>query len=238
MNVLIACEESQEVCKAFRERGHNAFSCDIQPCSGGHPEWHIKEDCLFLLNPSRMLDECDIPVWTQVFYTQDGKYHNIWGNWDLIIAHPPCTYLTTAATRAHSLKTYTREQIAERTRKRINAMEFFMACIEADCPRVVVENPAGVMSACYRAPDQTIHPWYFVDRVDDPDYCTKRTQLWLKGVEPLKYELAVPDPLDNAERLSNGKKKIGLSNTMEAKQEARPLKALQRLWQSNGGEIV
>lgn len=228
MNVLIACEESQEVCKAFRERGHNAFSCDIQPCSGGHPEWHIKGDCLFLLYPKIMRDECDAPVWTQSFFTEDGKYHNIWGNWDLIIAHPPCTYLTKAATRAHSLKTYTREQIAERTRKRISAMEFFMTCIEADCPRVVVENPAGVMSACYRAPDQTIHPWYFVDSVDDPDYCTKRTQLWLKGVEPLKYDLTVPDPLDNAERWSNGKKKNWTEQHNGSKTRSKTFKSIAK----------
>lgn len=228
MNVLIACEESQEVCKAFRERGHNAFSCDIQPCSGGHPEWHIKGNCLFYLHPGITIDECDVPVSTHSFFTEDGKFHRIWGNWDLIIAHPPCTYLTTAATRAHSLKTYTREQIAERTRKRISAMEFFMACIEADCPRVVVENPAGVMSACYRAPDQTIHPWYFVDSVYDPDYCTKRTQLWLKGVEPLKYDLTVPDPLDNAERWSNGKKKNWTEEHHGSKTRSKTFKSIAK----------
>lgn len=207
MNVLIACEESQAVCKAFRERGHNAFSCDIQECSGGHPEWHIKDNVLMHLNPTRWLDQCDYITYGYRFRTQDGKEHEIEGKWDLIIAHPPCTYLTTAATRAHSLKTYTKEQIADRTMKRIEAMEFFMCLINADCERIVVENPAGVMSACYRKPDQTIHPWYFAESTDDENYATKRTQLWLKGVEPLKYTITLPDPLENAERWSNGKKK-------------------------------
>lgn len=204
MNVLIACEESQAVCKAFRERGHNAFSCDIQECSGGRPEWHIQGDVLKLLNP--YFSESDLTYGIH-FTTASGSPHFIQGKWDLIIAHPPCTYLTTAATRAHSLKTYTKEQIAQRTRKRIAAMEFFMECIEADCPKIVVENPAGVMSACYRQPDQTIHPWYFAKSEDDPNYVTKRTQLWLKGVEPLKYQLSLPDPLLKAERWSNGKHK-------------------------------
>lgn len=87
MNVLIACEESQTVCKAFREKGHNAFSCDIQDCSGGHPEWHIKEDVLPLLNGN-----C-------TFKTVDNISHTIEGKWDLIIAHPPCTHLSVSGAR-------------------------------------------------------------------------------------------------------------------------------------------
>ena len=103
MKVLIACEESQRVCIAFRERGHEAYSCDIQECSGGHPEWHIKDDVKKIVN-----GYCQ-------FTTQDGKEHTLRSEWDLIIAHPPCTYLSTAATQCHSVKCYTKEEIAERT---------------------------------------------------------------------------------------------------------------------------
>lgn len=94
MNVLIACEESQRVCIAFREKGHNAFSCDIEPCSGGHPEWHIMQDVIPLLN-----GECD-------FITEDGVKHEIAGKWDMIIAHPPCTYLTNTGNRHFNVEKY------------------------------------------------------------------------------------------------------------------------------------
>ena len=87
MNVLVACEESQRVCTEFRKLGHNAFSCDIEPCSGGHPEWHIMQDVLPLINGN-----CE-------FKTMDGQDHKIEGKWDLLIAHPPCTYLTVTGNR-------------------------------------------------------------------------------------------------------------------------------------------
>lgn len=110
MNVLIACECSQTVCKEFRALGHEAYSCDIEKEYGGHPEWHIKGDCLEILEGGAVLK------------TQDGKEHII-NKWDLIIAHPPCTYLSNAAVRSHSLKCATLEQINERTAKRIQAQE-------------------------------------------------------------------------------------------------------------------
>ena len=101
MKVLVACEESQAVCKAFRKRGHEAYSCDIQECSGGHNEWHIKGDVLKVLNPKEInctlpLDEYNNYVYGIEFRTADGKHHFIDGKWDMIIAHPPCTYLTGA----------------------------------------------------------------------------------------------------------------------------------------------
>lgn len=196
MNVLIACEESQRICIEFRKRGHNAFSCDIQPCSGDHPEWHIKGDVLPLINGNRTFTTCD------------GWCHIIQGKWDLIIAHPPCTYLSTAATRSHSLKSKTLEQIAERTWKRIDAMTFFMQFVNADCDHIAIENPQGVMSACYRQPDQYIHPWYFAEDSNDVDnYVTKKTGLWLKGLKPLEYSTTLDDPMKNAPTWSNGKKK-------------------------------
>ena len=117
MNVLVACEESQRVCIAFRERGHNAFSCDIEPCSGGHPDWHIMQDVISLLN-----GKCG-------FKTVDGSAHSIDGKWDLIIAHPPCTYLSNAGARFLYPKGILNE---ERLKKGLKAKDFFMEIYNAD----------------------------------------------------------------------------------------------------------
>ena len=172
MNVLVACEESQRVCIAFREKGHNAFSCDILPCSGGHPEWHICGDVLPLLNGN-----CD-------FYTMDDVMHIIDGKWDLIIAHPPCTYLSNAGARwlyaGGELNT-------ERYRKGLEGKKFFMATLNADCPRIAVENP--IPSSIYDLPQYTqiIQPYQF----GEP--WSKKTCLWLKGLGPLQPTNIVDD---------------------------------------------
>lgn len=205
MNVLVACEESQIVCSAFRHKGHNAFSCDLQDCSGGHPEWHIKGNVLDILNPTFFESDLSFGIG---FTTMDYTGHFIPGKWDLIIAHPPCIFLTTAATQCHSLKVYSAAQIADRTIKRISAMIFFMLFVNADCEKIVIENPQGVMSACYRQPDQYIHPFYFASSVfDDQNYFTKKTGLWLKGVDPLIYSCDLPNPLSFAGVWKNGKRK-------------------------------
>ena len=175
MNVLVACEESQRVCTAFREKGHNAFSCDIVPCSGGHPEWHIKGDVLPLLN-----GRCE-------FTTMDGEPHNIEGKWDLIIAHPPCTLLTVTGNRWFNVERYG-EKAKQRVKDREEAVAFFMAFANADCDNVVIENPVGVISTVWRKPDQIIQPYMFGDSAE------KKTCLWLKGVEPLKPTNQVEPP--------------------------------------------
>jgi hypothetical protein len=173
MKVLIACEESQEVCKAFREREREAYSCDIQKCSGGHPEWHILQDARAVINGG-------------VMRLQTGEKIVV-DRWDLIIAHPPCTYLSNVATRHHSLKTAPINWINARTLNRIEAMSFFMAFVNADCDRIAIENPVGVMNTCYRKPDQTIDPYMFSDGIEDVEnYVTKKTCFWLKGLEPLR----------------------------------------------------
>lgn len=171
MNVLIACEESQRVCEAFRARGHNAFSCDILECSGGHPEWHIMGDALEVLEPNSNN--------YTVFFTQDQCFHTIYGTWDLIIAHPPCTYLTVSGNRWFDVDKYG-EKAIERARKRIEASNFFMEFAQASCPRIAIENPIGFMNTHYRKPDQIIHPYYFGDPV------RKATCLWLKGLPLLE----------------------------------------------------
>lgn len=151
MKVLVACEESQTVCKAFRERGHEAYSCDIQEPSGGHPEWHIQGDALKAI---------------------DGQ------QWDLIIAHPPCTYLTVTGNRWYNVERYGDKAI-QRYRLQEEAIEFFMAIAEADCEHIAIENPVGIMSSRWRKSDQIIEPWQFGDSYE------KKTCLWLKGVPKL-----------------------------------------------------
>ena len=167
MNVLVACEESQRVCIAFRERGHNAFSCDIETCSGGHPEWHIQQDVIPLLD-----GRCS-------FKTMDGIEHSIDGKWDLIIAHPPCTYLTVAANKLYNIEKYGKKAV-KRLEDREKAIEFFMAFVNADCERKAIENPIGVISTRYRKPDQIIQPYQFGHPV------RKSTCLWLYNLPKLK----------------------------------------------------
>lgn len=166
MNVLVACEESQEVCKAFRTKGHNAFSCDIQECSGGHPEWHIMGDVLPLIN-----GRCE-------FETMDGQKHRIDGKWDLMIAHPPCTYLTVSGNRWFNVDRY-EEKAIKRLHGRQKAYDFFMSFVNADCDNIAIENPIGYMSSHYRKPDQIIQPYQF------GHHARKSTCLWLKGLPKL-----------------------------------------------------
>ena len=166
MKVLIACEESQRVCSAFRELGHEAYSCDIVECSGGHPEWHIQGDCLPLLN-----GKCE-------FETVDSGKHSIEGKWDLIIAHPPCTYLTVTGNRWFNVEKYG-EKALKRISDREEAAEFFMAFVNADCDKIAIENPIGYMNSHYRKPDQIIQPWMFGDPFE------KKTCIWLKGLPKL-----------------------------------------------------
>lgn len=150
MRVLVACEESQRVCIAFRNKGHEAYSCDIIDCSGGHPEWHIKDDVLKHLE-----------------------------GWDLIIAHPPCTYLTVCGNRWFNTARYG-DKAVERGRKRAEAAEFFLKLVNAPCDKIAVENPVGVMSRLWRKPDCIIQPYQFGHPY------SKKTCLWLKNLPPLK----------------------------------------------------
>ena len=167
MKVLVACEESQAVCKAFREKGHEAYSCDIIECSGGHPEWHIMQDVLPLLNGN-----CD-------FVTADGTKHKIDGRWDLIIAHPPCTYLCMSGQKHCNIEVYG-DKAKERIKERDKAIEFFMEFVKAHCEKIAIENPVGIMTRYYRKADQYIQPLQFGHPT------SKKTGLWLKGLPKLK----------------------------------------------------
>ena len=185
MKILIACEESQAVCKAFRAKGHEAYSCDIIDCSGGHPEWHIKEDVIWLLD-----GRC-------TFKTTDGAIHTcVQGRkWDMIIAFPPCTYLTVTGNRWFNIERYG-EAAVQRSIERERAIKFFMAFANADCDKIAIENPIGVMSTIFRKPDQIIHPYMF----GDPE--RKSTCLWLKGL-PKLVPTEIVEP--NIIKYKNGK---------------------------------
>lgn len=163
MKVLIACEESQIVCKAFRTRGHEAYSCDIQEPSGGHPEWHILGDAL-------------TAVAGGVIITMDGKAHEV-GKWDMLIAHPPCTYLSNAGARFLYPKGVLNE---ERLRKGIQAKDFFLRFLWADIPKIAVENPIPSSVYCLPKYTQTIQPYQFGHPFK------KKTCLWLKGLPELQ----------------------------------------------------
>lgn len=200
MRILVACEESQAVTKELRRLGHEAYSCDLQECSGGHPEWHIQGDCLPILGGCCMVK------------TADGAEHEISGKWDLLIAHPPCTYLSNVATRHFSLRVTPAEKVVARWEERARAAIFFMYFALADCPRICVENPVGFMNNNYRKPDQIIHPYMFADNEEDREqYVTKATCLWLKGLHPLQTN-GLPKP-DN-EKLY-GKFPSGKTKTWE-----------------------
>lgn len=151
MKILIACEESQTVCKAFRKLGHEAYSCDILPCSGGHPEWHIQGDVLKQLNKE----------------------------WDMMIAHPPCTHL------AVSGAAWFKEKIADGRQQK--ALKFVKKLMDAKIPKIAVENPVSVISSKIRKPDQIINPFQFGDPVP------KKTCLWLKNI-PLLIPTKIVEP--------------------------------------------
>ena len=148
MKILVACEESQRVCIELRKLGHDAYSCDILPCSGGHPEWHLQQDVRPLLNEK----------------------------WDMIIAFPPCTYLSNAGAR-HLYKGGKLNE--DRYKKGILAKELFMTIYNANCPKIAIENPTP--SKIFELPEKTqvIQPWQFGHPY------SKRTQLWLKGLPKL-----------------------------------------------------
>lgn len=191
MKILIACEESQTVCCEMRRLGHEAYSCDIQECSGGHPEWHVCGDVIPLIN-----GQCE-------FTTMDGMRHEIPGKWDMIIAHPPCTYLSGVTTRHLSLKMTPPEKVVARMWKLAEAAVFFMQFALADCDRICVENPLGFMSTLWRKPDQIVQPYYFAENPSDiENYHKKRTCFWLKGLEPLERtsQLAPPEPMGYSKR--------------------------------------
>ena len=221
MKVLVACEESQAVCIAFRKLGHEAYSCDTQECSGGHPEWHIKGDVLPLINGNKP------------FITMDGDLHAIVGTWDLLIAFPPCTYLTNAGSVRLRIKG---EINKERMAKAVEAKAFFMKFLEADCQKICVENPTP--GKIHQLPQytQAIQPWWFGHPY------TKRTCLWLKNLPPLPLPILfgkeLPRMLMEVVKTLmgiTGDFRVGMSVTQKLVQ--KHFRVLRKQW-PNSGEAI
>lgn len=175
MKALVACEESQAVTIELRKRGWEAYSCDIQECSGGHQEWHINSDVIPLVNGN-----CS-------FKTMDNIEHTIDSKWDLLVAHPVCTLLTVTGNRWFNVERYG-EKAIQRAKDREDAVQFFMVFANADCDHICIENPVGIMSTRWRKADQIIQPWMFGDPFE------KKTCLWLKGLNPLVATNIVTPP--------------------------------------------
>lgn len=221
MNVLIACEESQRVCIAFRQRGHNAFSCDIQGPSGGHPEWHIHGDCLQIINGGR-------------FSTMDGVTHDV-PNWDLLIAHPPCTYISNAGAR-HLYKGGEHTLNEERLRKGIEASHFFLRLLWANVDRIAVENPVPSSVYCLPEYTQIIQPYMFGHPY------TKRTCLWLKGLPPLKATTKV-EPIatwcpSGSYSKKHGDQHRGMFTTDRARNRAKTFEGIAQAMAEQWGGIA
>lgn len=172
LNILIACEESQAVCKAFRKLGHNAYSCDLLDCSGDHPEWHFNHDVTEVLNKTNLI-------------LQNGKKASVKGNWDLMIGHPPCTFLAVSGAQWYyhpedkNLPVEKRRphpKYPNRAKDREDGVNFFMLLANAKIKRIAIENPVGIMSNRWRKSDQKIQPYQFGDPF------SKGTCLWLKNL--------------------------------------------------------
>lgn len=184
LNVLIACEESQAVCRAFRELGHNAYSCDLFNCSGTkfgtdeaepHPEWHFNHDITTVLNKTDLI-------------LQNGEEAHIDGDWDIMIGHPPCTFLAVSGAKWYyhpedkDLPIEDRRphpSFPDRAKDREDGKNFFLFLAKAKVKRIAIENPVGIMSSVWRRPDQNIQPYMFGDPY------SKNTCLWLKNLRPL-----------------------------------------------------
>lgn len=212
MKILIACEESQRVCSAFREKGHESYSCDIIEPSGGHPEWHILGNALEIIRGDTVA-------------TMDGEIHDI-GRWDMIIAHPPCTYLSNAgACRLYPRKG---ELNMDRYQKGLQAKEFFMSFYNFDCAKIAIENP--IPSKVFDMPPYTqiIQPYEYGHPY------TKKTCLWLKGLPQLK-PTSIVNPTAPFLPSGTGRKirsKYGVAQTKKERSKTFPgiAKAMSEQW--------
>lgn len=187
LNILVACEESQTVTKELRKLGHNAYSCDLLPCSGGHPEWHFKVNVFDIIdNKGGQLE--------------NGNFEYLNNNWDMMIAHPPCTYLAVSGAKwfyhpedkdKPILDRRPHPKFLDRKAEREKAVEFFKKLADAPIERIAIENPVGVMSTLYRKPNQIVQPFMFGDEA------RKTTCLWLKNLPKLKPT----NPVGEGERI-------------------------------------
>jgi len=201
MNVLIACEESQAVTIAFRNIGINAYSCDLLACSGGHPEWHFKGDVFNVIDKKGGT-------------LQNGKSGKV-KVWDLMIAHPPCTYLAVSGARwfyhpqdagLTILERRPHPKFPNRRQDQEEAVDFFLRLAKANVPRIIIENPIGIISSVYRKPDQIVQPYHFGDEA------TKTTCLWFEGTQKEKIKM-----LKHTEVVGKGERVIFASGKSQPK---------------------
>lgn len=217
LNILVACEESQAICVAFRNLGHRAFSCDIQRCSGGHPEWHILGDCRDVID-----GDCS-------FRTCDGALHRQQGEWNLIVAHPPCTYMSKAGARWM----YPTAGVIdpERLRLALEAKSFFDRCRNARCAHIAVENPRPLRVVGLPKPSQVIQPYQFGEPF------SKATCFWLKNLPPLvpteilsEYQPFLPSNITGAKRGQKWSRGVA-HNAKEASKTFKGIaEAIARQW--------
>ena len=175
MKILVACEESQAVTIEMRALGHEAYSCDIIEESGGHPEWHIMQDVIPLLN-----GDC-------TFQTRDGIQHEIVGEWDMIIAFPPCTKTSNAGAK-HLFRG--KHLNLNRYYEGLCGKALFETIRHAECKRIIIENPTPSKIFEYPEPTQAVQPYWFGNAY------TKKTLLWEKGV-PLLKPTNIVEPVQN-----------------------------------------
>lgn len=204
MRVLAACEESQAVTIAFRELGHEAYSCDLLPCSGGHPEWHIQGDALELLNEP----------------------------WDLVVAFPPCTYMT----KAGAVRMFVDGHIVpERYDLSMKAKQFFFSFLNAPCPKVAVENPTPMKIVGLPPCSQVIQPWQFGHPY------LKRTCLWLKGLPPLMATDIVWEnvvPYVNGGNGGHGRPRARVGVARSARQRSKTFPGIARAMAQQWGSCL
>ena len=212
LNVLIACEESQVECRAFRNLGHRAFSCDVQKCKpSANPAWHIRADVTpFLKGQSR-------------FQTCDGKLHNL-AKWDLIVAHPPCTYLCKVSS-VHMVKNGVVDP--ERFLMMQRAREFFFLCLNAVADHVAVENPLPMARAQLPEPSCFVQPSWYGHKY------TKKTLYWLRNLPPLMAGASYPNPKQFV-RASRGKYR---SRTFEGVAQAMAVQWSQYILDENSFRV-
>lgn len=210
MYILVACEESQRVCEAFRDKGHIAFSCDVIDASGNHPEWHIKQDVSPLLNGF-----CS-------FKTCDGTEHTINQKWDMILAFPPCTYLTAAG----ACRLYPQKGVLNQERYELGkeAAAFFFSILNADCEKIVVENPTPLKIFNLPQYTQVIEPYQFGHPYK------KRTCLWLKGVPKLVPTDVITENIvswvNAGTKRGNGERREQIGVTHTAKERSKTFKGV------------
>lgn len=228
MKILVACEESQAVTIELRRLGHEAYSCDIIECSGGHPEWHIQQDVLEIINPKVQHISGDSWVGFK-FRTTDGELHCLDGKWDMIIAHPPCTYMSKAGARWMYPKAGEIDE--KRLALALEAKAFFEKIANADCNKIAIENPRPLKIVGLPKPDQIIQPYQFGHRF------SKETCLWLKGLPNLEstevvgfYKPYCPSNTGEHSRGGGGSKGAAASAKERSKTFPGIAKAMAEQW--------